>query len=118
MDGPALLAERVDVDEELPRLGPAMLALPNDRWRQFVLLHIQRPRGFGGKNVIEAGFRPNSATAASVDANRLLNDNRIQEALREECVKQFTTLAPLAIKATWPPRVGFENSALAFVTFS
>lgn len=83
-----------------PRLGPAMRALPNDKWRLFVRLHIQRPVGFGAKNVLGAGFQPKSGVAARVDAHRLLHDPRVIAAIQEECHNDFAIMGPLALKAT------------------
>jgi phage terminase small subunit len=74
--------------------GPAMKAI-KPQWRRFVHLYLAE----GGRNAtrayIDAGF--GSATKdARKHASKLLHDDRVQEALREETKKMLVGAAPLA----------------------
>lgn len=83
--------------DDLTKVGPKMAALPNDKWRAFVRLHIARPREHGERNVREAGFAGRSSVACRVQAHRLLHDERVQEAIIEESRRGLVTLAPAAV---------------------
>ena len=81
----------------LTKVGPKMAALPNDKWRAFVRLHMARPREHGELNVRQAGFAGKSSVACRVQAHRLLHDERVQEAIIEESRRGLVTLAPAAV---------------------
>jgi hypothetical protein len=75
---------------DLPEWGPKMLALPNDRWRNFVmaLYDEEAPRKNDGLllyAIRKAGFgTPTSTTKAmSVQADRVCYDERTQRAIAE-----------------------------------
>lgn len=80
--------------------GPAMQALPNDRWREFVRIYC----GNGRRNATEAyrlafvRSREMSRETAAVGGSRLLHDERTQAAILEYCQKALRTLAPLAVQ--------------------
>jgi hypothetical protein len=88
----------LDGDLEPDRFGPAMLALPSDRWRQFVLAVLdmgQKPNYAKAARV--AGFS-DSSEAAKVTAHRLIHDARTISALHEEAGKRFRLLGWLGVK--------------------
>lgn len=77
--------------------GPAMLALPNDRWRDFCRMYVRRGRmGAGDALVRAAGFGVNSGVGRRVQAHRLMHDPRMQAAIIEETQRWMATAAPLA----------------------
>jgi hypothetical protein len=89
--------------EEIARFGPAMRALPSDRWRTFVIALYRVPPGRGARVAAckAAGFgttRTTAKTWAGI-AHRLENDPRIQAAIKEEDQRQFRSLGPRAICA-------------------
>lgn len=77
-----------------------MLALPNDRWRAFVvaLLDVDATRGRYTEAARRAGFDQNPA-ALQVTAFRMAHDTRVQEAVQEEARKRLNSNLPLALKA-------------------
>lgn len=83
--------------------GSAMLALPSDRHRAFVLALYQVPPGYGAhvKAAKLAGFGTSTSSAKSwsVIATRLAHDEKILEALHEEDQKRIRASAPRAIRA-------------------
>jgi hypothetical protein len=90
-------------------LGPAMRALPNDRWRAFVefyLLETYRNRhknNYGPQAAAarKAGFgKPKTTTRAMAHmAWRLMRDDRVIAAVAEESRKLLRSGAPEAVKA-------------------
>jgi hypothetical protein len=76
--------------------GPAMRALPNDRWRNFAVLFC----GQGRRNAkraygvaFENAHEPTQASAAC----KLIRDDRMQAAILELSQKQLRSLAPEAV---------------------
>lgn len=65
-------------------LGPAMKALPSDKMRHFVVAYCETGGTNAARAAIAAGYSVNNVDAAKVSAHRLLHDERIQAALREE----------------------------------
>ena len=80
--------------------GPAMQALSNDRWRDFVRIYC----GQGKRNATHAymlayGYTDDKHKAgAQTNASRMLHDDRIQAAILECCQKALRTLTPLALE--------------------
>jgi hypothetical protein len=75
------------------KLGPAMAALPNDRWRRFVTELFS-----GCTNTIaaeRAGFR-GTQNSLYVTASRLVREPRIKRAIREESEHYLTGNVGLA----------------------
>lgn len=74
--------------------GPAMKAI-KPQWRRFIHIYLAN----GGRNAtrayLEAGFG-GDAIAAKTNASRILHDERMQAALREETKKMMVGNAPLA----------------------
>jgi phage terminase small subunit len=83
--------------------GPAMAALPSDRYRAFVLALYEIPRGFGAqtKAAKMAGFGTSTTTPDSWKAIgcKLAHDERILAAIAEEDKRRIRASAPRAIRA-------------------
>lgn len=84
------------------KLGPAMRALPNDRWRAFVLaMHEIDPRTGQGSGYteacIKAGFQVTNTNSAQVQGHRLAHDERIIAAFVEEGQRRLGTMLPLSL---------------------
>ena len=95
--------------EDLGQPGPAMRALPNDRWRLFVETFLWETFTNGNKNNFgaqaaaarKAGFgtpRSKPITLAHIGW-RLLRDDRVIAAVAEEARKLLRAGAPEAVKA-------------------
>ena len=95
--------------EDLGQPGPAMRALPNDRWRLFVETYLWETFTNGNKNnygaqaaaARKAGFgtpRSKPITLAHIGW-RLLKDDRMVAAVAEESRKLLRAGAPQAVKA-------------------
>lgn len=94
-------------EQTKPKYGPKMAALPNDRWRAFVIHlldlggkghgHSSAGKGYTGAARM-AGFQ-GSPTAMSVKGHQLAHDTRIQEALQEEARKRLALGVPDALVA-------------------
>jgi hypothetical protein len=84
-------------------LGPAMRALPNDRWRAFVEFYLLEKPGRGAQTAAarRAGFgKPGTRPILMANiAARLMRDERIVAALAEEARKILRAGAPAAAKA-------------------
>lgn len=84
-------------------LGPAMRALPNNRWRAFVEFYLLEPPGHGAQTnaVRRAGFGHARTTPLNMAriASRLMRDDRIIAAIAEESRKMLRGGAPDAVKA-------------------
>jgi hypothetical protein len=88
----------LDGELEPDRYGPAMLALPSDRWRQFVLAVLDQGRKPNyAKAARDAGFS-DVKEACKVTAHRLIHDARTIAALHEEAGKRFRLLGWLGVK--------------------
>src|SRR5579859_301554 len=82
---------------EMAGYGPKMMALPNDRWRKFVLaLMDQATRNYAAAYVA-AGYSSNSKNAVHVEASKMSHDHRIQEAIQEEGARRMKALLPMAL---------------------
>ena len=90
-------------DETWGELGPAMKALPNDRWRMFVELYLLEKPGHGAQTraARRAGFGHPSTKPVNMAriASRLMSDDRIIAALSEEARKIVRSSAPEAARA-------------------
>ena len=84
-----------------PKLGPAMLALPNDKWRRFATMYVMRGEapGAGPDLVKMAGFGAKTEISLKVQAHRLAHDERMQKAIVEETRRYLVGIAPLAARA-------------------
>jgi hypothetical protein len=89
--------------EDWGQLGPAMRALPNNRWRAFVEYLLLEPPGHGAQTnaARKASFghaRTSPLNMARI-ASRLMRDDRIIFAIAEESRKMLRGGAPDAVKA-------------------
>jgi hypothetical protein len=89
--------------EEFGRLGPAMKALPNDKWRAFVRALVTDTKGYGAitRSARAAGFgkantRPSSLSKQAHDLSR---DDRVIAAIAEESRKVIRVGHPEAVTA-------------------
>lgn len=94
---------RLSANENWGELGPAMRALPNDRWRAFVEFYLLEKPGRGAQTnaARKAGFgklRTKAANMARI-ASRLMRDDRMAAAIAEESRKLLRGGAPEAAKA-------------------
>lgn len=87
------------------KLGEAMQALPNDKWRRAVIAYIEGGGGTLGRAdkgyttaLRAAGFR-GTAGSLRVSAHRFFQDARVQAALQEEARRRLVTLLPSALRA-------------------
>src|ERR1700684_181089 len=90
-----------NMSEILPgQFGPKMRALPNDRWRDFVLLYCQQGRHKASLAYAAVYNRPlpEQQNTNRVEAFKMVHDERVQDAILEECQKTIRALAPLAIE--------------------
>ena len=90
-------------DTSWGELGPAMKALPNDRWRAFVRALVTDTKGYGAitRAARAAGFgkattRPSSLSKQAHDLSR---DDRIIAAIAEETRKVIRVGHPEAVAA-------------------
>jgi hypothetical protein len=95
--------------EDLGQLGPAMRALPNDRWRAFVQAYLVET--YTNKNKDNYGAQASAARQAGFGnpkttpramahiAWRIMRDERMIAAVREESQKYLRSIAPDAVKA-------------------
>ena len=96
----ALRSRRPD---DFGQLGPAMRALPNNRWRAFVEFYLLEKPGYGAQAdaARKAGFghaRTSPLNMARI-ASRLMRDDRMIGAIAEEARKMLRGGAPDAVKA-------------------
>jgi phage terminase small subunit len=84
----------------MTEMGPCMLALPNDRWRNFVVCLVTGKPGHGSatRAYKEAGFESSTRTA-TVQASRMVRDERILAAIGEESRKWLRAGHPHAVAA-------------------
>jgi hypothetical protein len=85
-------------------LGPAMKALPNDAWREFVYAYVQNPNpdiGGGKAAALRAAGLGQGSTPAqqAKDAWKLAHDDRVIAAIAEEARKIIRGGAPEAANA-------------------
>jgi hypothetical protein len=88
--------------EDWGQLGPAMKALPNDRWRDFVyhLIHQKPGHGMFTQAARKAGFgRESTPTNLAKMAWKLSHDERTIAAIAEETKKVIRAGAPEAANA-------------------
>ena len=90
-------------DEIWGELGPAMRALPNNRWRAFIEFYLLEPPGHGAQTSAarRAGFGHSRTTPLNMAriASRLMRDDRMVAAIAEEARKIVRGGAPEAAKA-------------------
>src|ERR1700721_974242 len=79
-------------------LGPAMRALPTDTMRRFVVAWCNRGDDNKTQAVAEAGYIGTPKTWC-INGIHLLRDQRILEAIHEECVKRLHAGKALAVNA-------------------
>jgi hypothetical protein len=86
---------------EWGQLGPAMRALPNERWRRFVEALLIEPGGPGAQTnaAIKAGFGGRKREYVTKIASRMMRDIRIIQALEEEGRKIVRSGGAAASKA-------------------
>jgi hypothetical protein len=91
------------VSEDWGQLGPAMRALPSNKWRAFVEFYLLEEPGYGAQASAarKAGFgnaRSKPSSLARI-ASRLVRDDRMIAAIGEESRKIVRGGAPEAAKA-------------------
>jgi phage terminase small subunit len=87
---------------EWGQLGPAMKALPNDQWREFVYQYVIQPAGHGALVAAAraAGYGQNSSPANLAKiAWRMSRDERMIAAIAEESQKIIRVAGPEAANA-------------------
>ncbi len=90
----------VSGSETFGELGPAMRALPNERWRQFVYLYVTgRPTRGAAEAYRAAGFGSTKPIDQARDAFKLLCDERIMAAVAELSKKHYRGAIPEAVQA-------------------
>jgi hypothetical protein len=83
-------------------LSPAMRALPNERWRQFVRYYVT---GKPGRGAAVRAFRAcglgkgSSSLHQAREAYKMLHDDRMTAAVAEESKKFFRAAIPEAVQA-------------------
>jgi hypothetical protein len=90
--------------EDWGQMGPAMRALPNDRWRDYVFYYVSHPPGHGAQTAAAraAGFgRGSKPVVLAKIAHRLAVDSRMIEAIAEEAKKTVRAGAPEAVAALY-----------------
>ena len=89
--------------EDWGQLGPAMRALPNNRWRAYVEYYLLEKPGHGAQTAAarKAGFGTPKTTPLNMAriASRLARDERMVAAVAEEARKIVRGGAPEAAKA-------------------
>jgi hypothetical protein len=89
--------------QEWGQLGPAMRALPSDRWRDFVFYYLTGEPGYGAQAnaARKAGFgKPNSTPQVFAQlAYQVMCDERMQAAIAEQSKKIIRACAPEASQA-------------------
>src|SRR5262249_25172563 len=89
-------------DRTWGELGPAMKALPNDRYRAFVEFYLLEKPGRGAQTAADrrAGFVKPRTTALSYAqiSYRMVRDERVVAAIAEESRKLLRAGAPDAVK--------------------
>jgi hypothetical protein len=89
--------------EDWGQLGPAMRALPNNRWRAYVEYYLLEKPGHGSQTAAarRAGFGTPKTTPLNMAriASRLMRDERMVAAVAEEARKIVRGGAPEAAKA-------------------
>jgi hypothetical protein len=82
-------------------LGPAMRALPNERWRAFVQHYVTGKPGKGApvRALRAAGFKSATPLNQAREAYKLLHDDRIIAAIAEQSKKHFRAAIPEAVQA-------------------
>ena len=93
-----------DKPDDSPQWGPAMAALPNDKWRRFVvaIYDADAPRKDNGLwpwAMARAGFKFKSTDVAGISAQRLIHDPRMKKACAEYSRTVLRALSPVTIKA-------------------
>jgi hypothetical protein len=81
-----------------------MAALPNDRWRAFVVAIYDEDAPRLGKGLwswatARAGFKFKTARIAGINAHKMLHDPRIKKACAEYSRTVLRSLSPVTIKA-------------------
>jgi hypothetical protein len=122
-----------DKSDAAPQWGPKMSALPNDRWRAFVVALYDDDAPLGGKGsgrrgspgllnwaVDQAGFKCKDQKTRSVTAQRLATDPRTVAACAEYGqAKLRVGLSPMAYQAVknmlGNPRARHHDKAIAAV---
>jgi hypothetical protein len=91
------------VAEDWGQLGPAMRALPSNKWRAFVEFYLLEEPGYGAQASAArlAGFGKPKTTPLNMAriASRLMRDDRMIAAIGEESKKIVRGGAPEAAKA-------------------
>jgi hypothetical protein len=89
--------------EDWGQLSPALRALPNNKWRNFVEFYVLEKPGYGSQvnAARRAGFGKSKTSALNMAriASRLMRDDRILLAISEEARKVVRGAAPQAAKA-------------------
>jgi hypothetical protein len=99
----AAVPSHIDDTEPQPEFGPAMRALPNDKWRNFVCALYEAPMKRGrvlwAARTAGIGKENSSNKSVGVMAARMLHDDRVQAAIAEESQRRLRAMPPEAIVA-------------------
>jgi phage terminase small subunit len=81
--------------------GPAMRALPNNRWRAFVDFYLLEPPTHGAQTraARRAGYQGKGPLQTAQIATKLMHDPRMQAAIAEESRAMLRAAAPDAVKS-------------------
>ena len=94
------MTENAPAEKTWGELGPAMRALPNDRWRLFVMNLVTGKQGQGAQvNAYRAAGYGGTQKTQIVQAHRLSRDERVIAAIAEECRKLIRVGHPEAVNA-------------------
>jgi hypothetical protein len=90
-----------DTAETFGELGPAMRALPNERWRAFVRALVTGKAGYGAlvRAYRASGFNCTKASTQSKEAHSMSRDERVIAAIAEESRKVIRVGHPEAVAA-------------------
>jgi hypothetical protein len=93
-----------DKSDDSPQRGPAMAALPNDKWRRFVVAIYdeeapRKEKGLWPWAMARAGFNPGSSKHAGIQAQNMIHDPRMKKACAEYSRTVLRSLSPVTIKA-------------------
>ena len=79
------------------KMGPKMLALPNERWRSFAIAFVEGGTG-NATAALKATGCVGTEVALRVNAHHMRHDIRMQEAIQEEAKKRMVSLLPIALQ--------------------
>lgn len=93
-----------DTPDDSPQWGPAMQALPTDRWRRLVVALYDENAPRHGKGLFpwamaKAGYTAKNSNVAGIMAQKILQDPRFKRAAAEYSKSVLRGLSPVTIQA-------------------